>query len=96
MADRTSNDGISAGDQPQSPDAHGQAAMLLVESLIHGLIARSVISVSDAVEIVNIATDVKEESAVDLGASPTPPDPSLAILTAIRSSLEFDLPEEEP
>jgi hypothetical protein len=45
------------------PDAHGQAAMLLVESLLHGLIARSVIGVADAIEVVAVAAEVKEEVA---------------------------------
>jgi len=39
MADTSSNDNSSIR-KPASdrPDAHGQAAMLLVESLIHGLL----------------------------------------------------------
>ena len=41
--------------------------MLLVESLIHGLIARSVISVAEAVEIVEVAAEVKTEIAEELG-----------------------------
>lgn len=54
MDDPLSEDMARIASLPE-PDAHGQAEMLLVESLIHGLIARSVISVADAVEIVEIA-----------------------------------------
>lgn len=83
---------VSSGDESlRGPDAHGQAAMLLVESLIHGLIARSVISVEDAVEIVDVATQVKEEVAADMGDSPATMQKSLTILGAIRSSLSYDL-----
>ncbi|RYF20863.1 MAG: hypothetical protein EOO77_07180, partial [Oxalobacteraceae bacterium] len=51
----------------EGPDAHGQAAMLLVESLIHGMIARSVIQVADAIDVVTAAIDVKMEIEADLG-----------------------------
>ncbi|RST31295.1 hypothetical protein HMF7854_10950 [Sphingomonas ginkgonis] len=70
-----------------SPDPHGQAAMLLVESLIHGLIGQSVISVAQAIEIVEIAADVKEEIGADLGDTPDALQKSLNLLNAIRSSL---------
>ena len=98
MDDRTRNDNdVERPDErPHGPDAHGQAAMLLVESLIHGLIARSIISVDDAVEIVGVAADVKEEIAGELGDSPVTKEKSLTILNAIRDSLSIDLPGEEP
>jgi len=73
------------------PDAHGQAALLLVESLLHGLIARRTITTSQAVEIVSIAAEVKQEVAVDLGDTPATLKRSLALLTAIGSSLKGDL-----
>ncbi|MHB8285207.1 MAG: hypothetical protein ACYDD1_11075 [Caulobacteraceae bacterium] len=94
MAETTSNDNDASRDNGRlrGPDAHGQAAMLLVESLIHGLVARSVISVADAVEIVGIAGEVKEEIAEDLGDSPATMRKSLTILAAIGNSLAHDLP----
>ena len=97
MADPTSNDndGARADGRLRGPDAHGQAAMLLVESLIHGLVARSLISVADAVEIVGIAAEVKEEVAADLGDSAATMKKSLTILGAIRTSLNNDLPGYE-
>lgn len=73
--------------RPPEPDAHGQAAMLLVESLIHGLIARSVITVADAVEIVEVAAEVKAEIASDLGDTPETMRHSLNLLAAISDSL---------
>ncbi len=93
MAERTSNDNDVRGDGLlRGPDAHGQAAMLLVESLLHGLIARSVISVADGIEIVGIAAEVKEEVAAELGDSPATMQKSLTLLAAISASLTNDLP----
>lgn len=58
MTDETSNGGTGVPLSAHDADAHGQAALLLVESLVHGLIARSVISVTEAVEIVDVAAEV--------------------------------------
>lgn len=77
---------------PREPDAHGQAAMLLTESLIHGLIERNVLSVADAVEIIDIATEVKSEVGPDKGDSPENLQKSINLLQAISSSLRQDIP----
>jgi hypothetical protein len=94
MVDQTSNDNdiVRADERMRGPDAHGQAAILLVESLIHGLIARSLISTEDAIEIVGVAAEVKEEVAYDIGDSPATMHQSLTILQAIQGSLSNDLP----
>ena len=96
MAEHTPNDNDQAGadGRLRGPDAHGQAAMLLVESLIHGLIARSVLTVEDAFEIVGIAAEVKEEVAAEMGDSPATMERSLTILGAISASLKNDLPSQ--
>jgi hypothetical protein len=73
------------------PDAHGQAAILLVESLIHGLIARSVITVEDAMEVVTVAIDVAMEIGADFGDCRDSTYKSFAILAAIRESLSIDI-----
>jgi hypothetical protein len=73
------------------PDAHGQAAMLLVESLIHGMVARSLISPGEAIEIITVAMDAKVEIAADIGESDDTKDRSLALLAAVRTSLAADL-----
>lgn len=93
MSSDTSNDNTDA-DAVHGPDAHGQAAMLLVESLVHGLIARHVITVADAVEIVDVAAEVKADIAADLGDSPANLRKSLGLLKAISSSLGRDTPRE--
>ncbi|MEQ1955977.1 hypothetical protein [Mesorhizobium sp. CN2-181] len=88
------NNAPKADMELRGPDAHGQAAMLLVESLVHGLIARKVISVADAVEIVETATEVKVEVAAEWGDSPATMLRSLHLLGAIRTSLARDIPRK--
>jgi hypothetical protein len=94
VTEQTTNDNYDAREELplREPDAHGQAAMLLAESLLHGLIARSVITVGDAIEIVEVASEVKEEIADDLGDSPATMRKSLALLGSIRLSLKNDDP----
>jgi hypothetical protein len=95
MPEMITNDNNAALAQSRfpEPDAHGQAAMLLTESLLHGLITRNVISVRDAVEMVEVASEVKEAIAEDMGDSPATMQRSLALLGAIRESLANDLAE---
>lgn len=79
-----------AGRVPE-PDAHGQAAFLLVESLIHGLVAQSALSLDAAVEIVEIAAEVKVEVAPLLGDTPATLERSLLMLENLAGSLRVDL-----
>lgn len=69
--------------------AQGAAALLLVESLIHGLIARSILSVQDAVDILDIAADIERElDATGLG----PPFGDFqSLLAPMANSLRVDL-----
>lgn len=90
MGPEISNDNADAG-LGHGPDAHGQAAMLLVESLLHGLIARQVLTVADAIEIVDVATEVRGDSDGDLTDSPTKLRRSVSVLTAISTSLRRDV-----
>lgn len=89
----------SSNDNVQRPalhvaDAHGQAALLLVESLVHGLIARALITVADAVEIVDVAAEVKADVGDDRGETPVQMRKSLDLLDAIGSSLRRDMSPE--
>ena len=74
------------------PDPHGQAALLLVESLIHGLIASATLTVEEAVEIIEVAVEVKADIAADMGESRSTLEKSLTLLKAISSSLVRDIP----
>jgi len=85
------NDVPNAGEAAIRPEPHGQAALLLVESLIHGLIARSSLTVEQAVEIVEIAADVQQDTADEVGDTPANRE-SLHLLNTIRTSLKHDLP----
>ena len=92
MANETLNDNDrSHAGQQREPDAHGEAALLLVESLIHGLIERSAISVADAVEIIDIAAEVKAALAAEPGDSPATMAKPLTLLAAIAASLRQDI-----
>jgi hypothetical protein len=45
-------------------DPHGRAALLLVESLIHALVEKAVLTRAEAIEVIDIAVDVEEELAL--------------------------------
>ena len=74
------------GDEP-----HGRAALLLVESLIHSLIATSVLDLAEAVNVVNRASEVEREHLNDAGVSSAGAGATLRILSGIEKSLALDL-----
>lgn len=78
--------------RPAEPDAHGQAALLLVESLLHTLVARSIVTLADATDVVTGAIDARIEITADRGDSDgdDATDRALSLLSAIRSSLTAD------
>lgn len=89
MNDKLDGHDVDAAAKVAEP--HGQAALLLAESLLHGLIASSSLTVEQAVEIVQIAVEVKQDMAD--GAADTAADRrSLHLLNAISASLRNDLP----
>ncbi len=73
------------------PDPHGPAALLLVESLIHGLCEKSVLSVSEALEIVDRAVEVQSDQAEAADGAGEPLWRAHALLIAIAASLRTDL-----
>ncbi|MDO6414178.1 hypothetical protein Q4F19_07275 [Sphingomonas sp. BIUV-7] len=95
MSEFISNDNHRSLDgRRRIEDPHGEAAILLVESLIHSLIARRVLSFAEAIEIVDIAGDAKREIAADVGESAAEIQ-TLTILDAIRATLSIDLAGDE-
>lgn len=86
------NDDNSAmrGIMPPMPDPHGHAALLLVESLIHGLLTRSIITIDDAIDIVESADSVQIDVAEAADGAGAPMWQSHALLTAILESLKYD------
>ena len=73
------------------PDAHGQAAILLIESLLHTLVDARVLTLDQVVLAVNSAAEVKVEVAEAAGESSKRMHESLALLQAIATTFEADI-----
>lgn len=88
----TLNDNGSGFHSPSSKlqDSHGHAALLLVESLIHGLCERSILNVTQSVAIVERALEVQEEIAANADGAAAPMWRSHALLSSIAASLRSD------
>lgn len=69
-------------------DAHGRAALLLVESLIHALKSRAILTLREAIDIIESAAEVERDimESGDQGAA----IPTL-LLAPIAASLRIDL-----
>jgi len=74
------------------PDAHGQAALLLTESLIHRLVENRGLTNSEAVDVVHTAAVVKVEVAEAAGESKARMNESLALLARMEDSFRADDP----
>jgi hypothetical protein len=74
------------------PDAHGQAALLLTESLIHMLVENGRLTNTQAVDVVHTAAVVKVEVAEAAGESKTRMFESLALLARMENSFQADEP----
>ena len=72
------------------PDAHGQAALMLAESILHALIDTSTISIDGALAIVRVAQEAKAEMAKAAAESRARMEQSLALLDQIAISLATD------
>lgn len=68
-------------------DAHGHAALVLVESLILSLVDRSVMGADEARDVVSIAIDATEEIASELAIRPALLQHSISLLANIKDSL---------
>lgn len=71
---------------PESP--HGVAGLLLAESVLHCLIAKSVLSVEEAIDCVEVAQQVAAEATAE---APRLHRPAI-LLQKIAISLGHDLP----
>lgn len=86
--DPLAEDGTRPSPRRAEPDAHGQAALLLVESVLHALVDTKTLTLDQAIDAVQIASDVKVELADEIGESETRMRESLALLSAIGLSLK--------
>lgn len=83
------NDSAPPGAMPL-PDAHGHAALLLVESLIHGLCEKSHLSAREAVEITERAIDAQFDLAEAADGAGAPMWRAHDLLSTIARSLKID------
>jgi hypothetical protein len=87
------NDNRAASLPPvvDGPDAHGQAALILAESILHALIETKTITAEKALDVVHLAEEIKSEVAGLAGESETRMNESLELLKRIAVSLERDV-----
>lgn len=78
--------------KPLEPDAHGQAALILTESILHALVEEKVFTTGKAIAILRTASEVKVEVAVAAHESQGRMLDSLNLLTAITRSFATDRP----
>ena len=74
-----------------SPNGHGQAALLLVESMLHALIENGALSIEEAADVVDNARDVHIELGDELGDDWEARRAALAFLSSIALTLRNDL-----
>ena len=84
------------GDGEDHPltDGHGRAALLLVESLIHGLAERSILTVAEAVSIMETALEAQMAITDDAATPTSSMRQASELLSALVESLRIDLPAE--
>lgn len=73
------------------PDAHGQAALMLAESILHALMETGVFTTEEAMSVVSTAQEIKVEFAHVAGESQGRMQASLDLLSGIAGSLEKEL-----
>jgi hypothetical protein len=72
------------------PDAHGQAALILAEAMLHALVDMKTMTTQQALDIVSSAEEIKTEVAALSGESETRMHESLELLKRIGISIERD------
>ena len=79
-----------AGTRPlgPQPDAYGQAALLLAESILHALVESHTLTTVEAVAVVHTAAEINVEVALASGESKERMIESLNLLSAMARSFE--------
>lgn len=67
-------------------DPHGQAALLLLESLFHTLVENGVLTPQEVLGTLQVALEVRSDLAEDTGERPELTKQSLALLATIERS----------
>ncbi|MEN2786757.1 hypothetical protein ACFOKI_01340 [Sphingomonas qilianensis] len=78
------------------PDAYGQAALLLAESILHALVEIKTLTPDEALSVIDTACDVKIELAADSGESSRRMRESLGLLQAIAATFSHDVDGGQP
>ena len=73
------------------PDAHGQAALLLAEAILHALVEKGTLTIAEAIAVTSTAAEIKVEVAELAHESRARMERSLSLLAAISLSLKSDL-----
>lgn len=76
--------------QQLEPDAHGQAALLLAESILHALVETKTFTLEGALSVIETTCEVKVEVAEEAGESAQRMQESLHLLRAISKSFAAD------
>lgn len=73
-------------DQIIEPDAHGQAALLLAEAILHALVETGVLTLESALSVIETTCEVKTEVAEQAGESDKRMKESLRLLRSISDT----------
>lgn len=73
-------------DEVIEPDAHGQAALLLAEAILHALVETETISLEAALSVIQTTCEVKTELAERTGESEKRMKESLRLLRSISTT----------
>jgi predicted kinase len=87
MDDRTAAASHAGDDDRTGADAQGAAALLLIESLIHSLLDNGALTQDQAMEAIDSALQVKEESVDDATRATATTRRSLVLLQKIYGSV---------
>ena len=74
----------------RAPDPHGQAALLLVESMLHVLLEKGALTIEEALVITTAAAEVKEEVLAEQSEPESLGRFSLELIERITASLKID------
>ncbi|WP_129586265.1 hypothetical protein [Sphingomonas montana] len=85
------NDGENSSTTPFPVQACDRAALILAESLLRGLLERSVLTLGEAIEIVDTAIEIHAEVVEEADRRDETVQDSHTMLTAIGASLRVDL-----
>ncbi len=72
------------------PDAHGQAALLLAESMLHMLVEKRTLTLVDALSVIQTTCEVKIDVAEAAGESNRRMQESLELLRMMSASFAVD------